>query len=202
VVWKVPLGTTVKPSLVVRAPKAGYLVPPAWAGLVADKLALHGIKTFPVTQARSALAVEVFRATDAKFAADSYEGRQRVAVTGTWSRATRDVPAGSLFVPVAQPAARLLVHLLEPQAPDALVAWGYFNAVFEQKEYMEAYVAEELAAAMLRDDPALRAAFDEALASDPAFAANPARRLDFFYRRSPYWDARKNVVPILRVDAF
>jgi hypothetical protein len=33
--------------------------------------------------------------------------------------------------------------LLEPQAPDALAAWGRFNNAFEQKEYMEEYVAEE-----------------------------------------------------------
>ena len=90
---------------------------------------------------------------------------------------------------------------MEPEAPDSLVAWGFLNASFEQKEYMESYVAEEIGAAMLRDDPALRAEFDRALA-DPAFAADPRQRLDFFYKRSPYWDPAKNVVPILRVDAF
>jgi hypothetical protein len=117
-------------------------------------------------------------------------------------RETRDVAARSLFVPVAQPGARLLIHLLEPAAPDSLVAWGFVNAVFEQKEYIESYVAEELAEAMLRDDPALRAEFVERLAADPAFAASPKQRLDFFYRRSPYRDARKDVVPIVRVDAW
>jgi hypothetical protein len=131
----------------------------------------------------------------------SYEARQRAEVKGAWTRETRDLPAGSLFVPIAQQGAPLLLHLMEPQAPDSLVAWGFLNAVFEQKEYMESYVAEELGEAMLREDPAVRTEFEKALA-DPAFAADPRRRLDFFYRRSPYWDAAKDVVPILRVDTF
>ena len=67
--------------------------------------------------------------------------------------------------------------------------WGFFDAVFEQKEYAEAYVLEKLAREMLDKDPALRAEFTKALA-DPAFAASATRRLDFFYRRSPWWDQR------------
>lgn len=76
------------------------------------------------------------------------------------------------------------------------------NAVFEQKEYIESYLVEELAQAMLHDDPVLRQEFEGKLATDPAFAADPKQRLDFFYRRSPYWDARKDVVPILRLEAW
>jgi hypothetical protein len=150
---------------------------------------------------REAVPVEVFRASEAKLAPASFEGRQRVEVRGSWAPATRDLPSGSLFVPVAQPGAALLVHLLDPQGPDSLVAWGFLNNVFEQKEYMESYVAEEIAEEMLRSDPALRAAFQAALA-DPAFAADPRARLDFFYRRSPYWDERKDVVPILKVGTW
>jgi hypothetical protein len=199
--WHVPLKIDVKPSLVVHAPKAGYVIPPAYAPLYREKLALHGFTTVPVKGARRGVEVQVFRATDVKLAAGSYEGCQRADVKGSWSTETRDIPHGSLYVPVAQPAAHLLLHLLEPEAPDSLVAWGFVNAVFEQKEYIETYVAEELGEAMLRDDPTVRAAFEKALA-DPAFAADPKRRLDFFYRRSPYWDAAKDVVPVLRVDRF
>lgn len=200
--WKLPLATDTKPSVVVRAPKAGYLVPPAYAALFREKLALHGFKAIPVQDERKGFAVEVFKASEVALDATSYEGRQRVAVKGSWASETRDVLSGSLFVPVAQPGARLLIHLLEPSAPDSLVAWGFVNAVFEQKEYLEGYVAEELAQAMLHDDATLREEFEKRLATDAAFAADPKKRLDFFYRRSPYWDARKDVVPILRLDAW
>jgi hypothetical protein len=199
--WTVPLKTDVKPVLAVTAPKAGYLVPRAWSRLFQEKLALHGFRTEPNTSARKGVAVETFRASEVKLDPRSYEGCQRAEVKGAWTRETRDLPAGFLFVPIAQPGAHLLLHLMEPQAPDSLVAWGFMNAVFEQKEYMESYVAEEVGEAMLREDPALRAEFEKAL-TDPAFANDPRRRLDFFYRRSLYWDAAKDVVPILRVDAF
>jgi hypothetical protein len=200
--WTVPLTTGAEPGLRVRAPRAGYLVPPAWAPLFREKLALHGFQVVPVAAARKGVAVEAFRTSAVKLSDTSYEACQRADVQGSWIQETRDVPAGALFVPVAQPGSLLLLHLMEPAAPDSLVAWGFLNAVFEQKEYMESYVAEELAETMLREDPGLRAEFEKAIAADPAFAADPRRRLDFFYRRSPYWDAAKDVVPLLRVDAF
>ena len=120
--------------------------------------------------------------------------------TGAWRPATHAVPAGSLFVPIAQPRARLVMSLLEPQAPDSLAAWGDFAAAFERKEYMEDYVAEAVAREMLAADPALRAAFEARLRDDAAFAASAAQRLEFFYRRHPSWDARYLLYPVLRTD--
>ncbi len=199
--WKVPLVTATKGSVVVHVPKAGYVVPAAYAARVGQALALHGIRTQPVAKAREDVEVEVFRAGETKLAAASFEGRQQVTVKGAWTREKRDVPAGSIFVPVRQPQARLLVHLLEPQAPDSLVSWGSLTTVFEQKEYVEPYVLEEIGARMLAEDPAVRAEFDRAL-QDPAFAADAKRRLDFFYERSPYRDPFLGLVPVYRVDAW
>ena len=90
--------------------------------------------------------------------------------------------------------------LLEPQAPDSLAAWGWFNAHFERKEYMEDYVAEDVARAMLAENPALKAEFERRLREDEAFAKDPAARLEFFYRRHPSWDDRHNLYPVLRLD--
>jgi hypothetical protein len=112
------------------------------------------------------------------------------------------VPKGSLYVPVAQAGARLVVALLEPEAPDSLVAWGFFNTAFEAKEYMEPYVEEQVAEEMLAHDPAVAADFKKRLESDPAFAGDPSARLDYFYRRHPSWDERLNLYPVYRLDAF
>jgi hypothetical protein len=103
-------------------------------------------------------------------------------------------------VPIAQPKARLVMALLEPQAPDSLLGWGEFNNAFEQKEYMEPYVAEEVAREMLARDPALKAAFEQRLKNDPAFAGSPQARLQFFHRRHPSYDTRYNLYPVLRVE--
>jgi hypothetical protein len=66
---------------------------------------------------------------------------------------------------------------------------------------MERYVVEAEARKMLARDPKLRAEFEDLLAKNPAFASDPAKRLDFFRRRHPSWDDRYNVYPVLAVDA-
>ncbi len=108
-------------------------------------------------------------------------------------------PANSLIVPLAQPSARIAIHLLEPDAPDSLLRWGFFNAIFEQKEYGENYVVEKLAREMLSQDKNLKHEFEKRLAEDPKFASSPTARLNFFFQRSPYWDQEKNVYPVGRI---
>jgi hypothetical protein len=117
---------------------------------------------------------------------------------GAWAPETRTLDRGAIFVPIDQPSARLVLHLFEPALPDSLVRWGLFNAVFEHKEYMEPYVAEQVAREMLAADPSLQATFDAALAADPVLAKSPALRLEWFYKRHPSWDERVNLLPIYR----
>jgi hypothetical protein len=197
-IWHVPYRHKVKPSLTVKAPRE-YIVPPALAHDIGAKLACHGIRTEEVRHARSAVPVEVFRARDIHFANAPLEGRFRATYAGAWSMESRDVAAGSLAVPVNQRLSRLVLTLLEPQAPDSFAAWGFFNAFLEQKEYMEPYVAEQIARDMLREQPALEVEFKQKLASDAAFAADPRARLRFFQQRHSSWDERFNVYPIIRI---
>jgi hypothetical protein len=167
--------------------------------LVATKLDIHGLASRRLAGASQSMDVQVFRAAKAKLAPETFEGRAALTVTGDWQPEKREIPAGSLFVPIAQPRAELIMTLLEPQAPDSLVSWGFFNAAFERKEYMESYVAEAVAEDMLKD-PAVRAEFEKRVASDPGFAKSPAARLDFFYARHPSWDDRYNLYPVYRTD--
>ncbi|WP_454260435.1 M14 family metallopeptidase [Pseudoxanthomonas mexicana] len=198
-VWKVPLKDEIRPGIVVQAPGAGYLVPAAEAPWVAAVLKTHGVEYRLLGKAWQGDA-QVFRATKSSFGSASVETHQRLTVEGDWTRESRATPAGALFVPIAQPRARLVMALLEPKAPDSLLAWGRFNNAFERKEYMEDYVAEAVAREMLRD-PAVKAEFERRLREDTAFAQSPAARLEFFYRRHPSWDERYQLYPVLRVDA-
>ena len=198
-VWKIPLRDEIVPDFQVVAPRAGYLVPAAHARRVARWLDTHGIQYQPIEQPLR-LAAQVFRADTVEFDKASVEGHQRVEIHGKWEDQQASLQAGALFVPVAQPLSRLVVHILEPQAPDSMAAWGEFNNAFERKEYMEAYVAEEEARKMMAADPALKAEFEAKLKQDPEFAANPYARLNFFYQRHDAFDRGYNVYPILRVD--
>ena len=55
---------------------------------------------------------------------------------------------------------------------------------------------------MLVKDPGLKAAFDHKLASNPAFAADPQARRQYFFDRSR-WHASQDVgaCPVLRLEA-
>ena len=199
-IWHVPYRDTIVPTLTVRAPKGGYLIPAGYADAIATRLEAHGIAFQRLVQPRRQLEVETLRATRATPSAATFEGRTMLSLEGEWQAEIRDVPAGSVFVPIAQPKARLLMALLEPHAPDSFAAWGFFNAAFEQKEYAEPYVAEQIAREMLAGNPKLAAEFARRLSDDPAFAASASARLNFFYRRHPAWDERFNLCPVYRTE--
>jgi hypothetical protein len=199
-VWKLPLRDVVHPSEFIVAPKGGYVVFAAWRPYVQPVLDAHGVTYSKIEQGTKAAAVETFRADEAKFAATSFEGHQRLTLKGQWKAENYDIPAGSLYVPVNQALSRVVINLFEPAAPDALVGWGVFNNAFESKEYMEPYVAEEEAEKMLAKDPALKKAFEARLAQDPAFAKSPSARLNFFYRRHAAFDSKLNLYPVVRTD--
>ncbi|MCU0681229.1 MAG: peptidase M14 [Polyangiaceae bacterium] len=197
--WRLPYYEGLEPTLTPLAPRGGYVIPAAYAAWVGPKLALHGVQFRPLDRARPNAELATFRATDVTLDRP-FEGRTRPRLQGAWRPERRDLPAGSIFVPIDQPRARLAMHLLEPLAPDSLVAWGYFNAAFEQKEFLEAYVTEDEAPRMLAADPELRRAFEQRLREDPAFAQSPERRLRFFQERHPSWDDEVRLIPIFRVE--
>ena len=199
-IWKLNLRDDVQPNLTVVAPRGGYLVPAAHAIWAAEKLSQHGITFRRLTRSVANASLETFRAEKSALSAQSIEGHQMLSVTGEWKAETRPIEADSLFVPIAQPKSLLVMSLFEPQAPDAFLAWGFFNNAFERKEYLEDYVAEDVARAQLSADPALAAEFNKRLATDPEFSKSPPARLTFFARRHASWDDRFNLYPVMRTD--
>ncbi|MER3426537.1 MAG: peptidase M14 [Pyrinomonas sp.] len=195
---QIPFYNHARTSLAV-APPLCYIVPPQWRQ-VADLLIAHGVR-FSKLAEPTTLSVESYRFRNVKWASASFEGRVLVSFDVEPIMERRTFPAGSLVVPLAQPSARLIMHMLEPAAPDSLVRWGFFNAIFEQKEDGEEYVLEALARRMMGADPKLKAEFEDLLTKDKNFAADPRARLRFFYQRSPYWDAQLNIYPVGRLVA-
>jgi hypothetical protein len=180
-------------------PPLAYIVPPQWQDAVAV-LRAHGLDC-QETNAAATLEVESYRFNEVSWPSGPFEGRFMPRFKTEATQERRTFPAGSVIVPLAQKLAKVAINLLEPQAPDSLVVWGFFNAIFEQKEYGEHYVLEKLAREMMEKDPELAAEFREKLAADSTFAASPAARLEFFYRRSPYWDQQMNLYPVGRITS-
>jgi len=196
---RVPVQRTVTVTADAPAP-AAYVVPPQWTAVV-ERLRLHGVA---MTRLAADTHVEAgrYRFGKVAWAPRPFEGRQAILeLEQTLETAAQTIPAGSWLVPMDQPKARLAALLLEPASPDSFLRWGFFDAIFEDKEYAEPRVMEAMAREMLANDPALKAEFDAKLAADAAFAADPRLRLRFFYERTPYFDTEFSRYPVLRLDA-
>lgn len=178
-----------------------YLVPAGWPQII-EKLKQHGLR-FDLTTKPLTLDAQHAQIDDPQWASSPFEGRLMLRKFRTATgNATLTFAPGSALVPMDQRAANVVVNLLEPEAPDSLLRWGFFNAIFEQKEAGDARVLERLARDMLAKDATLKAEFEARLKDDAAFAADPRARLEFFYRRSP-WYAKQNVgaYPVVKLDA-
>jgi hypothetical protein len=174
-----------------------YVIPPEWTDVI-ERLELHGV-TCRRLQSVCVVPVRSYRLTGEEWRARPYEGRHTVTCTPEAVTEVRVYPGGSVVVDMNQRAARVAAHVLEPDGPDSFVAWGFFNAVFEQKEYIESYVIEDLARKMLGADENIRLEFEEMKVSDPEFGKNPWRIRRWFYQRTPYWDDRIGVYPVGKV---
>ena len=179
------------------APPIAYVVPAAWSEVV-ERLEAHGVRTERLAREVTG-EFETYRLEEARWGPAPYEGRHPARFTARPVVERRTLPAGSVLVRLDQPLSKVAVHLLEPAAPDSLAAWGFFDAIFEQKEYAEGYVLEALARRMLAADPELAREYEALLSSDKAFRESPEARLEFFYRRSPYRDARIGAYPVVRL---
>ncbi|MBK9291489.1 MAG: M14 family metallopeptidase [Bacteroidetes bacterium] len=175
-----------------------YVVPVEWTAVI-DRLRWHGID-FKVIKTDTSIRLRQYRFTRAEWARTPYEGRHRISQMEMEEfESVQNFPAGSVLVPVAQPKVRLLAHMLEPEGNGSLLEWGFFNTIFEQKEYAESYVMESLARRMLDTMPGLREEYERRKATDAAFAASQQLQLNWFYSKSPWWDARLRVYPVGRV---
>lgn len=190
---RVPV-TGQKPVGSVTLPVAWWV--PASATDVIARLDLHGIR-YERAAAPRTLELDRVRIANAQLGPAT---EQRVMLSGTMhhERRRETMPAGTVRVPYDQPRGLLAAALLEPEAIDSFLSWGFFPGVLQKPGGVERYVTAPWAEAALRRDPALRAAFEARLAADPAFAADGAARLAWFVERSPFRDDRYLLYPIAR----
>ncbi|MBM4175649.1 MAG: peptidase M14 [Ignavibacteria bacterium] len=195
---EVPLFNNVRVVDSVEAPFA-YFIPTQFKEII-DVMKLHGIKLHRLTK-EIKLKVEKYKFDETPvWQRIPYESR--IAVSAKYNSFFEEViiPEGTYAALTDQLAFRVLVNLLEPKAPDSFVYWGFFNSIFERKEYFEDYVMEKYALEMIESDPNLKISFSEKINSDSSFANNPYKRLEYFYRLSPYYDQSWNVYPIMRLN--
>ncbi len=108
----------------VRLPFGYLIAEPAPA--VLKKLQQHGILVERLTQPVS-LDVEGFKVTELKGEQRPFQGHRLNSVTGEYFVEEKEFPAGTLFVPMAQPLANVASYLLEPESDDGLLVWNFFD---------------------------------------------------------------------------
>ncbi len=201
----VPRQTTMKVTAEAKIP-AAYIVPAQWTEVIA-RLELHGLRLQRLTKDWSG-EVETYRCVTPEWQAQPFEGHHPTAWRDLQKnppcrplREKMNFPAGSVVVPMDQRAARVAMQWLEPLGADSALQWGFFDSIFEQKEYGEDYVLERLARSLLDSNPKLAAEFQQKVASDQKFAASPQERLNWFLQRSPWWDQRIGLYPVGKVDS-
>ena len=192
-----------KPTALIVRPLA-YIVPQAWSDVV-ERIALHGIEVEQINEPLSTRA-EVYRLPGAAIAEPSdwtpnpFEGHIRIDPGEPDMQLIETTfPVGSYRISTDQPLGELLVLMLEPQAPDSFLQWGFFLEIFTRTEYAEAYVLEPLAQKMLDNDAELKKRFQQKLASDEAFAGSQYQRLMWFYEQTPFYDEQYLLYPVARV---
>ena len=116
----------------VRPRPAGYLVLRGAAD-VAERLGLNEVKVREVTAA-SPQDVEAYRViwTGSRKRREAINPDRSVRVT--IEKKTIDVPVGTLFVPMTQPAAGIVAGALEPDSPGSYVGVGVIPMAADESE--------------------------------------------------------------------
>ncbi len=194
--FRIPFFNTMEPVIKVQLPDA-YIIPVEWTEVI-NRIKLHGIKYLTLKDEKEIL-VSAYKFSTIKWRAEPYEGHQTVEFELTPIEITRTFFPGSIVIDMNQRAAKVIANILEPQAPDSYTYWGFFNTIFERKEYVESYVMEERARMMLASDPVLKHEFETKMQNDTTFANNASDILMWFYKNSPYWDEFKDIYPVGRI---
>jgi len=195
---EVPFYDHFRPEKTITAPVA-YVIPAGWDKVLRN-LEVSDVEMCPLARDTTMLVTA--------YTIDNYESSKQPYESHFLHKQIKVTPKqtklkflkGDYLINLDQQAKRYLVETLEPEAPDAFLAWNFFDGILQQKEYFSDYVFEDMAADILRKDPALAKKLDEKRKSDPAFAKNGAAQLDFIYRNSKYMEPDFMRYPVFRIE--
>jgi len=186
-----------EPAVSVQKPIA-YIIPKAWDRVIA-LLKLNNVKIEQL-KTDTKITVESYYIGDFKTVTRPYEGHYlHSAVKLNPVAQTLQYYAGDFVVYANQFTNRYIVETLEPQATDSFFNWNFFDSILDMKEHYSAYVFEDTAAELLKNNPKLKAQLDEKKATDTVFAKSGAAQLEFVYKNSDYYEKTHNRYPVSRL---
>lgn len=172
-----------------------YVVPQAWNDVVL-RLQYHGIEMQPLAK-DTLLELSTVYLEKWEHGRRPYEGHFRTEVQSVRRiKQERLFYAGDYLVPADQGNRYFLASVLDPMSVDSYLSWGFFDIIFQQKEYFSAYVFEDRAMEMLAEDSALAEEFEAWKEAYPKALSEPYAVLSFFYERSEYYEKEHLRYPI------
>ena len=186
-----------KPSQAVEKPLA-YIIPQGWAA-VTDLLKLNGVIMQRLVKDTSIMGA-VYHIDDYKTYSKPYEKHHKnYAVKVSTVKQTVKFLKGDYIIYLNQRANRYLVEMLEPTGDDSFFAWNFFDAILQQKEGYSDYRWEDIAAEVLKNNPALQQELNEKRKTDIKFSADASAQLEFVYHHSPYYEPVHLRYPVFRL---
>ncbi|MGQ7853353.1 M14 family metallopeptidase [Pedobacter sp. WC2501] len=186
-----------EPALSVQKPVA-YIIPKAWDRVI-ELLKLNHVKIRELKSDQK-IAVDNYYIGDFKTGTRPYEGHYlHSSVKVITIPQKLQYYTGDYVIYVNQPSNRYIVETLEPQATDSYFNWNFFDSILDMKEHYSAYVFEDTATELLKNNPDLKNKLEARKASDAEFAKNAAAQLDFVYKNSDYYEKTHNRYPVARL---
>jgi hypothetical protein len=129
--YRLPYLSLAVPARSLKLPSGGYVLLPGQPEALAN-LKRHGIRVERLLAGVRAEA-ESFKIGAVEIDRNMFQGHVPIALKGQYEKGEADIPAGSYYIGLDQPLARLVAVLLEPESADSLAAWGFFNRVIVQQ---------------------------------------------------------------------
>jgi len=186
-----------KPKHTVTVPNA-YIIPQNWHKVL-DLLKLNQV-TFSRIKTDTIIDVEAYKIASYETVTSPFEGHYLHYNTKTKS-VTKETTfrKGDYIINTKQKAIRYLIATLEPEAPDSFFNWNYFDSILQQKEHFSAYVFEDKAERILKNDLKLKTEFENKKATDTAFANNNYKQLDWIHKNSEHYEQAHLQYPVYRL---
>ena len=193
----IPYYDTYKPVKEITIPQA-YLIPQGFWNVI-DLLKSNHLE-FKQVKSDTIVEVESYYIADYKTATNAYEGHYPHRETKVASKIEKlSFRKGDYIFPANQKGVKYLLETLEPEAVDSYFNWNFFDTVLQQKEGYSDYVFEDLAADVLRKNPAIKAGLEQKKTEDPKFATNAEAQLDWVYKNSVYYEKAHLQYPVYRI---
>ncbi len=167
---------------------------------VEDRLRWNGVKLIALEKDTS-IRVASYTIQDYQTVNSPYEKHYLHSKT----RATLDTITwmfrkGDFLIPTGTDKDRFILEMLEPEGPDSYFNWNFFDAVLQQKEHYSAYVFEDKAAELLKNNEELRIQFEFATHQgiDTPVNISAEEKLDWVYKHSSHYEKEHNRLPVFK----